>query len=37
MCTFNYINHLKYYSDIHHTYTKFIFIDKYISISTMAK
>jgi hypothetical protein len=32
MHTFNYINQLYILFDTHHTYIKFIFIDKYISI-----
>jgi hypothetical protein len=35
MYTFNYINQLYIVFDTHHTYTKFIFNDKYISILTM--
>jgi hypothetical protein len=35
MYIFNYINQLYIVFDTHHTYTKFIFIDKYISILTM--
>ena len=35
MYTLNYINQLYIVFDTHHTYTKFIFNDKYISILTM--